>query len=79
LKSGQDAQYSGLELFLNFFRPFEASMVNGNTGSFTWVGNPQSILFNGKGCYEDCTVGTNSTTCSVTAADGQFLCWPFEF
>jgi L-ascorbate oxidase len=47
-----------------------------NDGNFTWTGNPQSTLINGKGVFQDCTpppagsvAGTNAT-CSVTSLDG---------
>ena len=50
-----------------------------NDGNFTWVGNPQSILINGKGVFQDCTpppatapTGTNAT-CSVTALNGTLV------
>ena len=35
-------------------RPFDANKSNANTGMWNWVGNPQSILVNGKGFYQDC-------------------------
>lgn len=48
-------------------------MPNPDAGNFTWVGNPQAILINGKGAAQDCTppaatapTGTLAT-CNVTA------------
>lgn len=50
-----------------------------NDGNFTWVGNPESILFNGKAVFQDCTPppegspeGTNAT-CSVSSLDGTLV------
>ena len=40
-----------------YTRPFTAAKVTNKTGTWTWVGNPQAILVNGKGFYGDCQVG----------------------
>ena len=37
-------------------RAFDSAKVTNDTGSWTWVGNPQSILINEKGFYGDCTL-----------------------
>lgn len=53
-------------------RPFDSSFVNKNTGAWTWVGNPQSILINEQGFYGDCTLfpgsGSGSTPPSCNAS-----------
>jgi L-ascorbate oxidase len=61
-------------------RPFYANADwTPNDGNFTWVGNPQSILVNGKGVFQDCTpppvgsvAGTNAT-CLVSSLDGNVV------
>lgn len=42
-------------------RPFDASRQTAESGNWTWVGNPNSILLNGKGCRSDCSLPPNST------------------
>ena len=34
----------------------DRSKVTNNTGSYSWVGNPQSILINGRGFNGDCNM-----------------------
>lgn len=49
-------------------QPFDAAFVTNTSGQFTWVGNPQSVLINGQGNYEYCTIPTSgtNTTCSIS-------------
>lgn len=52
-------------------RPFDSAKVTKDSGSFYWLGNPQSILMNGKGYYGDCALGpygsSDPPTCDVSS------------
>ena len=37
-------------------RPFDPDKITNTSGSFNWVGVPQSILLNGHGFYGDCAL-----------------------
>ena len=37
-------------------RPFDPDKITNASGSFNWVGVPQSILLNGHGFYGDCAL-----------------------
>jgi hypothetical protein len=37
-------------------RPFDAGKASNETGSWRWVGLPQSLLINGKGYFGDCAI-----------------------
>lgn len=56
----------GAEMGVKLNRPFVPVGDPSITGKFVWVGNPQSVLINGKGVYQDCkapnsTLGTNAS------------------
>lgn len=55
-------------LLMRLNPPFDAAKATPNTGMFTWIGNPQSTLINGKGFYGDCTLnpgfGGGAAACS---------------
>lgn len=44
---------------LNF--PFDTSRQTNQTGAFTWIGNPRSLILNQQGCASDCVLGPNAT------------------
>lgn len=52
------------------YRPFDDSKVTQSSGSRVWVDNPQSILINGQGYYDDCKLRQGGTSqpisCNVT-------------
>jgi hypothetical protein len=52
-------------------RPFDANKTTNETGAWSWVAVPQSILLNGHGFYGDCNMLAGSNTvvapkCNVT-------------
>lgn len=58
------------ELTFATSRPFDDSKVTQSSGSRVWVDNPQSILINGQGYYDDCKLRQGGTSqpisCNVT-------------
>lgn len=49
-------------------RPFRPNPVDPAVGQFVFVGNPQAVIINGKGVFQDCTVPTiGNTTCNITS------------
>ena len=61
------AASGGLGFGLN--RPFDKAKVTKDSGAWQWIGNPQAVLFNGKGFAGDCAVGAagSKTTCAPKA------------
>ncbi|GAB4813291.1 hypothetical protein N2152v2_000337 [Parachlorella kessleri] len=62
-------QAAALAMSLN--RPFDAAKVTNTSGAWSWADNPQSLLLNGHGFYQDCALGPGGNmkniTCDVTS------------